>query len=279
MSGCGGSDPIDTHLNSVISHVVIIFQENRTPGNLFQDPVLIARGADIASSGVNSHGGIIPLAPIPLATTYDLSHTHPDSEDMYDNGKMDGADRIPKICYRLGCPPNPQFRYVPPSDVQPYFSLAEQYTFGDRMFQTNEGPGYPAHQFILSGTSAPSPGSTLFEAENPFSVGFGPVGCTVPASETVAMIDSADVETVHMYPCFEYETMTDLLDRSRRRDLALLHSDRRIHLDGAKFNPTHVRTHGRKRCTGLRFVRVEPQRGDQQDPGSDRYRQWEPCQR
>jgi hypothetical protein len=33
---------------------VIVFQENRTPDNLFQDPVLIARGADIASSGLNS---------------------------------------------------------------------------------------------------------------------------------------------------------------------------------------------------------------------------------
>ena len=26
------------------------------------------------------------------------------------------------------------------------------------------------------------------------------------------MIDSAGIETVHMYPCFEHETMTDLLD-------------------------------------------------------------------
>src|SRR5579862_2428685 len=34
-----------------INHVVVIFQENRTPDNLFQDPDLINRGADIASSG------------------------------------------------------------------------------------------------------------------------------------------------------------------------------------------------------------------------------------
>ena len=30
-----------------------------------------------------------------------------------------------------------QARYL--SDVQPYFQMAEQYTFSDRMFQTNEG--------------------------------------------------------------------------------------------------------------------------------------------
>ena len=99
---------------------------------------------------------------------------------MYDNGKMDGADRIPRICYRHTCPPNAQFKYVSPSDVQPYFSLAEQYAFGDRVFQTNEGPSYPAHQFILSGTSAPSPGSNLFEAENPFSVGLVLLGVRCP---------------------------------------------------------------------------------------------------
>jgi hypothetical protein len=56
---------------------------------------------------------------------------------------MDGADKI--RCgtnFQQGsarCPANPQFKYVDPSQVAPYFQLAEQYTFGDRMFQTNHG--------------------------------------------------------------------------------------------------------------------------------------------
>ncbi len=88
---------------------------------------------------------------------------------MYDGGKMDGADLIP-CSPAANCPPNahpnPQFMYVMPSDVQPYFAMAEQYTFGDRMFQTNEGPSFPAHQFIISGTSAPTATSPLFASEN-----------------------------------------------------------------------------------------------------------------
>jgi len=44
--------------------------------------------------------------------------------------------------------------------------MAEQYTFGDRMFQTNQGPMFPAHQFLISGTSAPTEGSHFFAAEN-----------------------------------------------------------------------------------------------------------------
>ncbi len=77
---------------------------------------------------------------------------------MYDGGKMDGADKIGVECYNsTPCPiPNAQFKYVLPSDVIPYFQLAEQYTFADRMFQTNQGPSFPAHQFIISGTSAPN---------------------------------------------------------------------------------------------------------------------------
>src|SRR5947209_15224173 len=65
VNGCSGRKPQTIPPTSLqrIKHVVVIFQENRTPDNLFQDPVLISRGADIASSGVNSLGQTIPLMP------------------------------------------------------------------------------------------------------------------------------------------------------------------------------------------------------------------------
>lgn len=204
---------------AVFQHIVVIFQENRTPDNLFQDPVLISRGADIASSGLNSLGQTIPLSPMDLGTTgpnpqnYDLSHANAAFVSMYDGGKMDGANLIP-CSPAANCPPNahpnPQYMYVKPSDVQPYFSLAEQYTFGDRMFQTNEGPSFPAHQFIISGTSAPAVGSNLFAAENP---ALSPAGCIAAATNRVKMIDPTGSETnpAPQYPCFEHPTLTDLL--------------------------------------------------------------------
>ena len=195
---------------AVLQHVVVIFQENRTPDNLFHDPVLIARGADIASSGVNSSGTIIPLAPAPLGINYDPNHGHGAFVEMYDGGKMDGADKISIHCYSAtNCPPaNPQFVYVQASDVDPYFQMAEQYTFGDRMFQTNQGPSFPAHQFIFSGTSAPTATSNLFAAENPN----GGVGCTSTAGANVILIDPSGNESSSMYPCFEHPTLSDELD-------------------------------------------------------------------
>jgi len=213
-----GYQPLTLTTASVIQHVVIIMQENRTPDNLFQDPVLIARGADIASSGVNSLGQTIALTPIDLGTAgssplyYDLDHSHPAFESMYDGGKMDGADLIRCTPLPLTvCPPNAQFAYVMPADVQPYFAMAEQYTFGDRMFQSNEGPSYPAHQFILAGTSAPTATSTLFASEDP-PLGRG--GCVGPPTHTVSMIDAAGSETSQPpeYACFEHPTLSDLLE-------------------------------------------------------------------
>jgi phospholipase C len=210
---------------SRIQHVVIIFQENRTPDNLFQDPILVARGADIVNIGLNSKGQRIPLREIDLGTKgakpdyYDLDHSHKSFVKMCNLNKatgvcaVDGADLIYVGCAAAfpGCqPPAPQFMYVNPSDVQPYFQMAERYTFADRMFQTNQGPSFPAHQFILAGTSAPTATSNLFAAENPFDQTM--TGCIAPPGETATMIDPAGQESIRQYPCFEHPTLTDLLN-------------------------------------------------------------------
>jgi phospholipase C len=202
-----------------VQNVVVIFQENRSPDNLFGSNPYFLPGVDIATSGVNSHGQQIPLTAVPLANNYDLSHAHAAFVAMYARGKMNGADKIPVSCEKgaTGCPPaNPQFKYVDNSTglLDPYFQLAEQYTFGDRMFQTNQGPSFPAHQFIISGTSAPTPDSDLFAAENPAGVtnAGNNTGCTAPAAEFVRMIDPSGSQSMKMYPCFEHRTLVDNLD-------------------------------------------------------------------
>lgn len=204
LNGCSSSSHPPA---GKIQHVVILFQENRTPDNLFHDPVLMANGADIASSGLNSSGDTIPLSPEPLGINYDLGHGHSSFLAMYDGGKMDGANNV-GCSPTADCPANPQYMYVQASDVAPYLQLAEQYTFGDRMFQTNEGPSFPAHQFILSGTSAPSATSNLFAAENP-KLG---AGCAAPAGALVALIDPNGNQSSSMYPCFEHATLSDELE-------------------------------------------------------------------
>src|SRR5579872_7151334 len=98
--------------SGVITHVIIIIQENRTPDNLFHG----LPGADIANTGLDSKGNVITLTAVPLANRYGMDHTHADFTTMYDGGKMDGADKIPVVCApgAKNCPPpNPAFKYVP----------------------------------------------------------------------------------------------------------------------------------------------------------------------
>jgi phospholipase C len=204
-----------------IKHVVIIFQENRTPDNLFHDPVLINRGADIASSGQTSTGDTIPLTPVSLVTPYDLDHGHSGFLAAWNDGAMNGGDRVAVLCKpgQTGCaPPHPQYQYVNPTEVAPYFTLAETYTFGDRMFQTNQGPSFPAHLYIISGTSAIAENSTIFAAGTP--IGGLASGCLSPSTVTVKTIDTSNPDPhtrmgVTTQLCYEHPTLPDLLDANR----------------------------------------------------------------
>src|SRR5207302_4551235 len=73
LNGCGGTGgspppPPPPPPPGKIQHVVVIFQENRTPDNLFQDPVLLQRPdpPDIAQSGKDSKSNTIPLQKVNL---------------------------------------------------------------------------------------------------------------------------------------------------------------------------------------------------------------------
>jgi len=198
-----------------IQHVVIILQENRSTDNLFHG----LPGADTANSGLDSNGNVVQLKQEPLVEIYDFAHTHKAFLNAYDNGKMDGANLnkaqcgISPECKAL--PPDLNYAYVQRSDIAEYFTLAEEYAFGDRMFQTNQGQSYPAHQFIIAGTSEPSVGSDLFVSENPFLGGIN-VGCKAPKSSRVLEIEPNGKEDLTTYPCFEHATLMDLLDAKHR---------------------------------------------------------------
>jgi len=192
-------------------HIVIVVQENRTPDNVFGSNPNFEPGVDIATRGINSKHQDVPFTSVALANCYDLGHEHRSFQQAYDNGAMDGSDKV-HVLSSHGCVvgPNPQFRYVDNSGgtVQPYFDLATQYGFANRMFQTNQGPSFPAHQFLISGTSAPTTDSTLFAATQPSGHS---TGCTSASDAAVDMIDPNGVYS-RMYPCFDHGTLVDLLE-------------------------------------------------------------------
>lgn len=225
---------------SSFKHVVVIVQENRTPDNLFQGlcsapygqcsvPPTFFAPYDIQTSNWTTKSGTIQPSAVPLANNYDLSHTHTAFNSMcnmvggsFPACQMDGAALIgchPKA--GTTCPTHPQFKYVDNSNgvLNPYLSLAVNYGWANYMFQTNQGPSFPAHQFIFGGTSAASQShdaNGVFAAENmtPDSTAAGCNALPTTVVEVVSPHFSGPpygVEKSSIYPCFEHQTMADLV--------------------------------------------------------------------
>lgn len=190
--GSGGVPPIKTPLlpihqaaaGSPITHVVIIMQENRSFDNLFNG----FPGADTVQTGL-LHGTRVPLQPRPLGDHLDLDHSHHAWWRDWDNGKLDGFN-------------SNAYSYVPETDVDTYWRMASEYTIGDRMFQSNTGPSFVAHQYMIAGQSGNAD-------ENPSG---GIWGCDAAANSRVALIGPNGTDLPGVYPCFDYPTMADLLD-------------------------------------------------------------------
>ena len=198
-----------------IQHVVIIVQENRTPDNLFGQNGI--PGADIQNFGYTSTGAEVPLAPIPLSNFYDLDHGHGAFSTAYNNGAMNGFNKehsSPKPGSTATPPPDPQYGYVPESDDEPYYAMAEQYTFADRMFQSNEGPSFPAHQYLLSGTAEISAGSDMYADENPEYANGNDLNCDGDPGSSVGLINiSTGDRSQRLSPvCMDHPTLFDELD-------------------------------------------------------------------
>ena len=168
---------------------------------------------------------------------------------MWDYGRMDGACATNVSYIGSNCQGQlarcsdtqwdqycPQYTYVDNTllsgyhsgahVLDPYFQIAQDYGFANYMFQTNQGPSFPAHQFLLSGTSAPdqTPQTYFdwFAAENPLtSTGghTGITGCAGTAGEYVFEANTTGTEAkgytppgyTQGFPCYDHPTLVDLI--------------------------------------------------------------------
>jgi phospholipase C len=197
------------YAQSPIQHVVIIVQENRTVDNLFQ----FLPGANTQSYGFGPHGNQhLQLQSEALAASYDLAHTHAAWLTEYNNGQMNGFEN--ETC-KGSCPKNAAFAYVPESQVQPYYTLAQTFTFADNMYETDEGPSFPSHQYLVSGTSTVSDGSPNRASNNPEDPGGNLVGgCDSARGSLVGVITPKGTEPVSLktFPCFQRQSLMNELD-------------------------------------------------------------------
>jgi phospholipase C len=190
----------DPRLRTNIQHIVVIMMENRSVDNLFNG----FPGADTAQSGMD-HGTVIPLVPVPLAAQEDVDHTHLGWMQDWDQGAMDGFNHKMPMQH----PPNYAYSYVQKSDTVPYWNLASTYTFGDRTFESNSGPSFVAHQYMIAGQSGEAD-------ENPLTGAIASKiwGCDSAPGTTVQLIGPNGTDLPGPPPCFDYQTIADIMDQN-----------------------------------------------------------------
>ena len=184
------------NLQHYIKHVVIIIQENRTVDNMFNG----FPGADTVTVGMSTNGPVT-LQPVDLGFQADVDHQHKAWLREYNNGKMDGWDTVDTLPRQ---DPNFPYAYVPREQVEPYWQMGEQYTFGDRMFQSNTGPSFPGHLYLIAGQSA-------YTANNPNHLETTEFawGCDSPIDARVSILDPEGVEQPGPWPCLDFPTLAD----------------------------------------------------------------------
>ena len=184
-------------LRTRIKHVVIVIQENRSVDNLFNG----FPGADTVRTGMTTDGPVA-LRPVDLDFPADVDHQHRAFSIAYDGGKMDGWNRVFTTPRQ---DENFPLAYVPEDQVKPYFIMGKRYTFADRMFQSNTGPSFPAHLYLISGDGA-------FVADNPnhLETTHFAWGCDSPLDARVSLIAEDGREVPGPFPCFNFRTLADL---------------------------------------------------------------------
>jgi phospholipase C len=216
LAGCGQTmpymqgDSAIRYVNSTgagkIRHVVYIVQENRSFDNLFQG----YPGADTVSSGKDSYGNTIELAPASLNAYYVIDHS---ATAMF--AACNGRGTLPGTKCRMNgfnletafdYPPSlkhPQYVYVPHNESKPYFDMAHEWVVADRMFQSQLDESFVAHQYIIAA-----------QADRAVNLPYGAWGCSGGKYDTVATLTNERTYGRKERACFNYQTLGDELDKA-----------------------------------------------------------------
>jgi phospholipase C len=241
LAACGGvgsppqlANSLSLHRHSgssPIQHVVIIVQENRSFDNLFAGfPGAHGRLYGLAKMKVKGKWVAKKVAlveqPLLPKQNSDIGHCYYSFMTALNGGKMDGFDYEPLgACARgqSGARYNKlyPYMYVNPTDIAPYWDMAEQYVLADAMFQTQGSGSFSAHQDLIRGGTAL--GGTYGTGSSMIDTPTGePWGCDGPTTSKTDLItielkweeDAGPAPCTNKFPygSSSYETLRDLLD-------------------------------------------------------------------
>lgn len=212
-----------------IQHVIAIYMENRTPEDLFGAFYSVTNpstgntfGTDLKLTDPTLVGP--HFSPEPLNYQYNPAHQHADFVSEAGPPAVWPTANANSGYWYIPTPiPNP----VTSPSVQNYITLIEQYAYNNSMLQSNEGPSFESHQYLIAGQSGGLPSSNSHPngmIDNPTKRGPEPGDGTCVTAFTPP---PQQVDLVNMYspyptpsptpypttapPCNEYPTILDAM--------------------------------------------------------------------
>jgi phospholipase C len=195
-----------------IRHVVIVIQENRSFDNLFAT----YPGADGTRYGMTKSGSKevrVPLKAVDLDGLCDFAHSYGNYLSDYDHGAMDGFNLEGGSKKCPGPAGKKPYQYVRPSDIRPYWDIADRYVLADHLFTTQGSGSFTAHQDLIAGGTTIDPAQTEALVDFPTHM---PWGCDAPAGTVTSLLIAASPPKYESdagpFPCLKYRTLRDLFD-------------------------------------------------------------------
>jgi phospholipase C len=144
-------EDVVAQLRERIKHIVFIIKENRTFDHYFGK----YPGADGATEGELSTGESVPLAQAPDVSSKDLGHSFDDGLIAVNGGEMNGFDKIMNGDTMYG------YTQFDRASLPAYFSYADEFVLGDRMFSSMYGPTFPEHLYTVAAQSGRVTGNKI----------------------------------------------------------------------------------------------------------------------
>lgn len=189
-----------------IQHVLVLIQENRSFDNFFAT----FPGADGTTQG-RLNGSVVPLTKAGLIDPVDVPHDYVAYRGDYDGGKMDGFGAVASA---YGKPSKAPYQYVDPKAIAVYWTLAKRYVLADHMFMTAGSDSFIAHQDLIAGGTQIDANDAIADEGTASSLR---PGCDAAAKTATSLVtrDNQYLQNKGPFPCFNYATLRDLLDRKR----------------------------------------------------------------
>ncbi len=204
-----GSSP--TGINQ-INHIIFLIKENRTYDNMFG----VFDAVNGTTTCTTSTGQVIPMRHAPDRYPRDIGHSWANAVLAIDNGKMDSFDLMgldtPLTADGHGDLLTCSQFYG--TDIPNYYSYAQHFALGARMFSSLTGPSFPNHLYTIAADShgvTNNPVDPLHPLTHAWGCDASNTGDDV---EEVQVVQSSGVIS-NQFPCFtEFITMADTLDNA-----------------------------------------------------------------